>query len=106
MLDRCARDRTTQRLRRIRRHQQVADRMVVELLHDDADALGGHRRVGARLDDRQHIAGLHVRKLHVADRRVDVGVEPAHDLRDVGGRTIEQRLVDPATREDADGQVA
>ena len=106
MLDRGAGDRTAQRLRRVRRHQQVADRVVVELLHDDADALGGHRRVGARLDDRQHVAGLHVGELHVTDRRVDVGVEPAHDLRDVGGRSIEQRLVDPAAREEADGQVA
>ena len=102
MLDRCARDGTAQRLRRVRRHQQVADRVVVELLHDDADALGGHGGVGARLDDGQHVAGLHVRKLHVADRRVDVGVEPAHDLRDVGGRSIEQRLVDPAAREGAE----
>ena len=105
-----------QRLRRIRRHQQVTDRVVVELLHDDADALGGDWRVGARLDDRQHVARLHVRKLHarklharklhVADRGVDVGLEPAHDLRDVGGRSIEQRVVDPAAREHSHGQVA
>ena len=106
MLDRGAGDRTAQRLRRIRRHQQIADRMVVVLLHDAADALGGYWGVGARLDDRRHLAGLNVRKLHVPDRRVDVGVEPAHDLRDVGGRSIEQRLVDPAAREDADRQVA
>jgi len=69
MLDWCARDRAAQRLRRIRRHQQIAERMVVELLHEDADALGGHWGVGACLDDRQQVTRLHVRKLHVADRR-------------------------------------
>ena len=40
------------------------------------------------------------------DRRVDVGIEPAHDLRDVGRRSIEQRLVDPSAREGAHRQVA
>jgi hypothetical protein len=59
--------------------------MVVDLLDDHADALGGPGRVYPALDDREHVAGLHVAHRHVADGRVHVGVEPAHDLRDVAG---------------------
>jgi hypothetical protein len=79
--------------RRDRRHQQVADRVVVDLLHDHADVLGRHGGVGTRLDDRQHVAGLHL-------------VEPAHGLRHVAARPIEQRLVDPAPGEGAEAQAA
>ena len=85
MLDRWASDGAAQRLRRVRRHQQVADRVVVDLLDDHADAFGGARVVHPALDDREHVARLHVAHRHVADGRVHVGVEPAHDLRDVAG---------------------
>lgn len=57
----------TRRLRRVRRHQQVADRMVVDLLHDHVDAPGRHGGVGARLDNGQHVARLYLVELHVAD---------------------------------------
>ena len=81
MLDRGAGNRTAQRLRRVRRHQQVADRVVVELLHDHADALSGHRGIGARLDDGQHVARLHVRK-HPWHARVVRDVGEGHGERD------------------------
>ena len=40
-----------------------------------------------------------VADLHVADLRVDVGVQPPNDLRTVALGPVEQRLVDPALRE-------
>ena len=45
---------------------------------------------------RQPVARMHFCKLHVADRRVDVGIEPAHDLRDGGGRSTKQRAATDA----------
>ncbi len=96
MLDRRPCDGSAQRLRRVRRHQQVADRVVVDLLDDHTDALCRHSGVGARLDDGQHVAGLHLVELHVADAWIDVGIEPAHGLGPVAAGPIEQGLVDPA----------
>ena len=70
MFNRRAGDGTAQRLRRICGHQQIADRVVLYLLDDHADAFSRHRRVGAGLDDGQHVAGLHLGQLHVTDGRV------------------------------------